>query len=80
METSQDSLHKDILSCQHFQVPRFQFECIDLAITNYLATGQSAGRIGVGTRTAALTPLVNLSFLFLSHVSRHFIDFVAIAS
>ena len=49
---------------------------------NYLSTGQSAGCIGVGTQyqSAAVTPLFNLSFSFLSRIPRHLIYFIAIDS
>ena len=54
---------------------------------NCLASGQSARRIGVGMRLHVIRvkvskcsrdPPVNLSFPFLSRVSRHLIDFIAI--
>ena len=57
-------------------IPVSEFERIDLAITWLLA-----GRIVISQyESAAVTPPVNLRFLFLSRVSRHLIEFIVMDS
>ena len=63
-----------------------RFEGIDLAITSLLANqlerahDQESERAYDQSQSGAVTPPVNLSFSFLSRVSRHLIDFIAIDS
>ena len=59
-------------------VSRFEFERIDLAITSLLANQPVASeseRARDQCQSAPVTPPVNPSFLFLSHVSGHFFFF-----
>ena len=62
-------------------VPVSQFDRIDLAFTSLLANHLVASESEPAhdqCQSAPGTPLVNLSCSFLSHVSRHLLDFIAI--
>ena len=60
-------------------VSRFEFTWIDLAVTSLLAN-QPVASESVRARDqwelAAMTPRVNLSFSFVSRVSKHLIEFI----
>ncbi len=60
-------------------VSRFEFTLIDLAVTSLLAN-QPVASESVRARDqwelAAMTPRVNLSFSFVSRVSKHLIEFI----
>ena len=50
------------------------------AMTSLLANQLESDRARDQCQSAAVTPAVNLSFSFLSHVSTHIIDFIAMDS
>ena len=62
---------------------RFEFTWIDLALTSPLANQPVASdseRALDQWQCAAVTPQVNVSFSFVSHVSKHLAEFTAIES
>ena len=62
---------------------RFEFTWIDLGLTSLLANQPVASeseRARDQWQCAAVTPQVNLSFSFVSRVSKHLIEFIAIGS
>ena len=62
-------------------VSRFEFKRIDPGIASLLANqlvASDSERAPDHCQSAAVTPSVNLSFSFLSRVSRHLIDLIAI--
>ena len=64
-------------------VSRFEFTWFDLALTSPLANQPVASeseRVRDQWQCAAVTPQVNLSFSFVSCVSKHLIEFIAIKS
>ena len=62
-------------------VSRVEFTRIDLAVTSLLANQPIASeRTRDQCQRAAVTPSVNPSFSFVSHVTRHLIKFIAIDS
>ena len=64
-------------------VSRVELARIDLAVTSLLANQPVASeseRIRDQSQRADMTVQVNLSFSFLSHVSRHLIELIAIDS
>ena len=64
-------------------VTRSQFARIDLVVTSVLANRPVASeseRARDQCESAVVTPPVNLSLSFLSRISRHIIDFIAVDS
>ena len=65
-----------IQQCSLISVSRFEFTWIDLALNSLLANQPVASEF----LRAAVTPQFNLSFSFVSRVSKHLIECIAIES